>query len=92
MQHKEVKVPGLCVGKERDCIQHKYLHWCTVPSCDNMMARLLTSSLRSKETLLGYISPLVLVYDQVQDQVGCSSEQPSLVEDVPAHGRGVGTR
>jgi len=25
-------------------------------------------------------------------QVGCSSEQPGLVEDVPAHGRGVGTR
>jgi len=28
----------------------------------------------------------------VQGQVGWSSEQPGLVEDVPAHGRGVGTR
>ena len=28
----------------------------------------------------------------VQDQVGWSSEQPGLVEDVPAYGRGVGTR
>jgi len=28
----------------------------------------------------------------VQGQVGCSSEQPGLVEDVPAYGRGVGTR
>jgi len=28
----------------------------------------------------------------VQGQVGWSSEQPSLVEDVPAYGRGVGTR
>jgi len=27
-----------------------------------------------------------------QGQVGWSSEQPGLVEDVPAHGRGVGTR
>jgi len=27
----------------------------------------------------------------VQGQVGWSSEQPGLVEDVPAHGRGVGT-
>uniref|UniRef100_A0A8D0FNH2 Vasoactive intestinal peptide receptor 2 n=1 Tax=Strix occidentalis caurina TaxID=311401 RepID=A0A8D0FNH2_STROC len=26
----------------------------------------------------------------VQDQVGCSFEQPHLVKDVPAHGRGVG--
>jgi len=25
-------------------------------------------------------------------QVGCGFEQPGLVEDVPAHGRGVGTR
>jgi len=28
----------------------------------------------------------------VQGQVGRSSEQPGLVADVPAHGRGVGTR
>ena len=28
----------------------------------------------------------------VQGQVGWSSEQRGLVEDVPAHGRGVGTR
>jgi len=28
----------------------------------------------------------------VQGQVGWSSEQPGLVEGVPAHGRGVGTR
>jgi len=28
----------------------------------------------------------------VQGQVGWSSEQPGLVEDVPAHGRGIGTR
>jgi len=28
----------------------------------------------------------------VQGQVGWSSEQPGLVGDVPAHGRGVGTR
>jgi len=28
----------------------------------------------------------------VQGQAGWSSEQPGLVEDVPAHGRGVGTR
>ena len=28
----------------------------------------------------------------VRGQVGWSSEQPGLVEDVPAHGRGVGTR
>jgi len=28
----------------------------------------------------------------VQGQVEWSSEQPGLVEDVPAHGRGVGTR
>ena len=28
----------------------------------------------------------------VQGQVGWSSEQPDLVEDVAAHGRGVGTR
>ena len=27
-----------------------------------------------------------------QGQVGWSSEQPGLVEDVPAHGRGIGTR
>jgi len=27
----------------------------------------------------------------VQGQVGWSSEHPGLVEDVPAHGRGVGT-
>jgi len=27
-----------------------------------------------------------------QGQTGWSSEQPGLVEDVPAHGRGVGTR
>jgi len=27
-----------------------------------------------------------------QGQVGWSSEQPDLVEDVPADGRGVGTR
>ena len=27
-----------------------------------------------------------------QGQVGWSSEQPGLVGDVPAHGRGVGTR
>jgi len=27
----------------------------------------------------------------VQGQVGWSSEQPGLVEDVPAHGRGLGT-
>jgi len=29
---------------------------------------------------------------RVQGQVGWSSEQPGQVEDVPAHGRGVGTR
>jgi len=29
---------------------------------------------------------------RVQGQVGWSSEQPGLVENVPAHGRGVGTR
>ena len=29
---------------------------------------------------------------RAQDQVGWSSEQPGLVEDVPTHGRGVGTR
>jgi len=28
----------------------------------------------------------------VQGQVGWSSDHPGLVEDVPAHGRGVGTR
>jgi len=28
----------------------------------------------------------------VQGQVGRSCEQPGLVEDVPAHGRGAGTR
>jgi len=28
----------------------------------------------------------------VQDQVGWGSEKPGLVKDVPAHGRGVGTR
>ena len=28
----------------------------------------------------------------VQGQVGWSSEQPGLMEGVPAHGRGVGTR
>ena len=28
----------------------------------------------------------------VQGQIGWSSEQPGLVEDVAAHGRGVGTR
>jgi len=28
----------------------------------------------------------------VQGQVGWGFEQPGLVEDVPAHGRGVGTR
>ena len=28
----------------------------------------------------------------VQGQAGWSSEQPGLVEDVPAHGRGGGTR
>jgi len=28
----------------------------------------------------------------LQGQVGWSSEQPGLVEDVPAHGMGVGTR
>jgi len=27
-----------------------------------------------------------------EGQAGWSSEQPGLVEDVPAHGRGVGTR
>ena len=34
-------------------------------------------------------TPLPVV---VQGQVGWSSEQPGLVGDVPAHGRGVGTR
>jgi len=29
---------------------------------------------------------------RVQGQVGWSSEHPGLVEDVPAHGRGVGIR
>jgi len=29
---------------------------------------------------------------RAQGQVGWSSEQPGLVEDVPADGRGVGTR
>jgi len=29
--------------------------------------------------------------NDLQGQVGWSSEQPGLVEDVPAHGRGVGT-
>jgi len=29
---------------------------------------------------------------EVQGHVAWSSEQPGLVEDVPAHGRGVGTR
>jgi len=33
-----------------------------------------------------------LLPDSAQSQVGWSSEQPGLVEDVPAHGRGVGTR
>jgi len=28
----------------------------------------------------------------VQGQVGCGFEQPGVAEDVPAHGRGVGTR
>jgi len=28
--------------------------------------------------------------ESVQGQVGWSSEQPGLVEDVPAHGRGLG--
>jgi len=29
---------------------------------------------------------------RVQGQVGWTSEHPGVVEDVPAHGRGVGTR
>ena len=33
-----------------------------------------------------------LGHGSVQGQVGWSSEQPGLVEGVPAHGRGVGTR
>jgi len=33
-----------------------------------------------------------LLPGSVQGQVGWSSEQPDLVEDVLAHGRGVGTR
>ena len=33
-----------------------------------------------------------LLPGSVQGQVGWSSEQRGLVEDVPAHGRGVGTR
>jgi len=33
-----------------------------------------------------------LLPHSVQGQVGWSSEQPGLVEGVPAHGRGVGTR
>jgi len=32
------------------------------------------------------------LHESVQDEVGWSSEQPGLVEDVPAYGRGVGTR
>jgi len=34
----------------------------------------------------------ILLHGSVQGQVGWSSEQPGLVEGVPAHGRGVGTR
>jgi len=33
-----------------------------------------------------------LLPGSVQGQVGWSSEPPGLVEDVPAHGRGVGIR
>jgi len=33
-----------------------------------------------------------LLPGSVPGQVGWSSEQPGLVEGVPAHGRGVGTR
>jgi len=33
-----------------------------------------------------------LVPESVQGQVGGGFEQPGLVEGVPAHGRGVGTR
>jgi len=32
-----------------------------------------------------------LLPGSVQGQAGWTSEQPDLVEDVPAHGRGVGT-
>ena len=31
-------------------------------------------------------------FGSVQGQAGWSSEQPGPVEDVPVHGRGVGTR
>jgi len=33
-----------------------------------------------------------LLPGSVQDQVGWSSEQPGLVQDVPDHGMGVGSR
>jgi len=35
--------------------------------------------------------PICPLPGSVQAQAGWSSEQPGLVEDVPAHGRGVGT-
>jgi len=38
------------------------------------------------------VRALKFLLGRVQGQVGWSSEQPDLVEDVPAHGRGVGTR
>lgn len=32
------------------------------------------------------------ILGNIQSQVGCNSGQSDLFEDVPAHGRGVGTR
>lgn len=49
MQHKEGKVPAVCVGPKQEWIQYKWLCQYIVPCRDNMVAKLLTSSLRSKE-------------------------------------------
>jgi len=46
----------------------------------------------SKQHLSFQHSTLCPLPGSAQGQVGWSSEQPGLGEDVPAHGRGVGTR
>jgi len=40
--------------------------------------------------MLHYLLSLYVIPGNIQGQVGRGSEEPNPVEDVPAHGRGVG--
>ena len=56
-----------------------------------LWVRALGTSRQSLERS-GKLMKLSKLSGSVQGQAGWSSEQPGLVEGVPAHGRGVGTR